>query len=202
MKILITSAFIILLALFMFSCADSEENKVDNMSDDKVESTTKSFRQTSWGMTPDEVKSTETDKPFSENENVILYKQTYMDSPAQMGYVFKDGKLVKAAYLLTETYDNPDEYILTYEKIKNSLINEFGPPSLDEIKWLDDESSSKEASAQDVCDGKVVYRSEWLELDTLILLLLEGADNKCRQGIVFESKMNFLINNPKDQTQN
>ncbi len=178
----------------MLACSGSEENPTEEMPD-KANSTSASFRQTSWGMTPEEVKSTEPGTPVSDNENVVLYQETFLNMPAKMGYVFKDGKLVKGAYLFEESYQNPDEYIVTYEKVKSSLINDFGPPSLDEIKWMDEGSSDEEASGQAVCEGKVIYKSKWVELDTLVILLLEGANNKCRQGIVFESKSNHLIEN-------
>lgn len=201
MKILTTPIYIVLLALFIVACSDSDEKNVEQIPD-KVGSSNTNFRQTTWGMSRDEVKSIESGTPISDNENVLLYEQDYLGIPAQMGYVFKDDKLVKAAYLLRENHDNPDEYIATYEKMKSSLINEFGPPSLDEIKWLNDSEMSDTASGEDVCTGNVIYKSEWVELDTMILILLEGADNKCRQGVVFESKKNFLTENPPEDSTN
>ncbi len=192
---------IMLLAILIIACSDSEEKTVEEIPD-KANSTSTSFRNSSWGMTPDEVKLTETGTPITDNENLVLYKETFLDMPTKMGYIFKNGKLIKGAYLFQESYENPDEYIVTYEKIKSTLIKDFGPPSLDEIKWLDEGASEQEASGQSVCEGKVLYKSEWVELDTMILLLLEGADNKCRQGIVFESKSNYLIENQKKDIPN
>ncbi len=151
------------------------------------------------GMTPEEVKATESAMPISDNENVVLYQETFLNMPTKMGYVFKDGKLIKGAYLFEESFENPDDYILSYEKIKNSMISDLGPPSLDEIKWVDEGLSQQEVSGTEVCEGKVIYKSEWVEGDTFVTLLLEGANDKCRQGIVFESKSNYLIENPRNE---
>lgn len=201
MKRSIAPILIMSLTILILACSGSED-KTSEEKPDKANSISTSFRNSSWGMTPDEVKLTEAAIPISDNENVVLYKETFLDMPTQMGYVFNDGKLIKGAYLFEESYENPDEYIITYEKIKSFLIKDFGPPSLDEIKWLDEGASEEQASGQSVCEGKVLYKSEWIELDTIILLLLEGADDKCRQGIVFESKSNYLIENEKEDIPN
>jgi len=185
----------------MLACSSSDEKAAEEIPD-KVDSIGTSFRKSNWGMTPEEVKLTETGTPITDDENLVLYKDNYLDMPAQMGYVFKDGKLIKGAYLLQESFENPDEYIVTYEKIKSTLIKDFGPPSLDEIKWSDENATQEDASGQSVCEGKVLYRSEWVELDTIIVLLLEGANNNCRQGVIFESKSNVLIENQKKDTPN
>ncbi|GJM14731.1 MAG: hypothetical protein DHS20C13_00580 [Thermodesulfobacteriota bacterium] len=189
------------LVFLVLACSGSEDESAKEVSD-KQESPTTSFRKSNWGMTPEEVKATESAIPISDNENLVLYQETFLNMPAKMGYVFKDGKLIKGAYLFEERFENPDDYILSYEKVKNSVIIDLGPPSLDEIKWVDEDSSQLEASGSEVCEGKVVYRSEWVERDTLVTLLLEGANNKCRQGIVFQSKSNYLIENPENENFN
>jgi len=189
------------LVFLVFACSGSEDESAKEVSD-KQDSTSTSFRKSSWGMTPEEVKATESAIPISDNEMVVLYQETFLNMPTKMGYVFKDGKLIKGAYLFEESFENPDDYILRYEKIKNSMISDLGPPSLDEIKWVDEDSRQQEVSGAEVCEGKVIYKSEWVEEDTFVLLLLEGANDKCRQGIVFESKSNYLIENPENETLN
>jgi hypothetical protein len=120
--------------------------------------------------------------------------------PVQAGYVFKKGALVKGAYLFEEQFDNPDDYVAAYEKIKIALIKKYGAPSLDEVKWVNDESRDiDEATGKYVCEGEVIYKTEWVEEKTLIKLQLEGANNNCRQGIFFESKQNYMLEHPQSK---
>lgn len=198
MKKSINLILTLLLVFLVLACSGSEDESAKEVSD-KQDSTSTGFRKSSWGMTPEEVKATESAIPISDNERVVLYQETFLNMPTKMGYVFKDGKLIKGAYLFEESFENPDDYILSYEKIKNSMISDLGPPSLDEIKWVDEDSSQQEVSGAEVCGGKVIYKSEWVEGDTFVTLLLEGANDKCRQGIVFESKSNYLIENQENE---
>ena len=117
MKRLIAPTYIILFTVLMLACSGSEEKTAEEIPD-KVDSTGTSFRKSNWGMTPEDVKSTETGTPITDNENLVLYKETFLDMPTQMGYVFKDGKLIKGAYLVEESFENPNEYIVTYETLR------------------------------------------------------------------------------------
>lgn len=189
MRVLSVLILLISCGFFHLACSDSVE--IDPEKQDAKTNT--SFRQSTWGMTPDEVKLTEEATPIKDSSDLILYQETFLDLPAKMGYIFKDGKLIKAAYLFEKSFDNPDDYITTYEKIQSSLINDFGSPSLDDIKWLDKDSDGDEVSGELICKGKVKYITEWVLNDTLIALRLEGDNNKCRQGIIFESKSNYFM---------
>jgi len=145
-------------------------------------------------MAMDEVKSSEANTPTEEKNNIIVYKGDYLGMPTTLGYVFIDDKLVKAGYLIHERYEDADDYIKSYERIKGSIMDDFDPPTLDEIKWLDEEKTDQTGdSGKAVCEGEVIYKSEWIAGDTFITLLLEGADNKCRQGVIFDSKENYMI---------
>jgi len=123
------------MVLIVVSCSGSDEETEGIKQDAKTD-----FRQSTWGITPDEVKLNEPSTPISENNNVLLYKTDFKDMLDQAGYVLKKGALVKGAYLFEEHYDNPDDYVAAYEKIKIALIKEYGAPSLDEVRWNNDES--------------------------------------------------------------
>lgn len=98
-----------------------------------------------------------------------------------------------------ERHEDPDDYIQDYERIREVLIDDFGPPALDEIRWLDEETDQVDPSGKAVCEGMVTYRSEWIAQNTIVTLHLEGADQKCRKGVVFDSKEHFLIERKKKQ---
>ena len=115
---------VISFALLILACTGSDE-KTEQVSNDSFE-----FRKTRWGMTMEEVKSSEDSSPSKEKDGYILYKESFKGIPSTVGYIFVDGKLVKAAYFFNERYQNPDDYIVTNERIKGLLINDYGPRSL------------------------------------------------------------------------
>jgi len=179
-------------ALLILACPSSDE-KTKEDSKDGFE-----FRNTRWGMTLAEVKSSEASAPSEEKPDLIIYKEQYLGMPSTLGYVFIDGKLVKAGYLISDIYEDPEDYIKSYENIKWALINDFGPPTLDEMRWLDEEKTDQtDASGKAVCRGDVLYKSEWMAGDTLVTLLFEGDQGKCRQGVIFESKEHYLMGQEK-----
>ena len=180
---------VISFALLILACTSSDE---------KTEQDSFEFRKTRWGMTMDEVKSSEDISPSKEKDDHILYNEEFNSIPSTMGYVFVDGKLVKAAYLFEERYQNPDDHIVTYERIKGLLINDYGPPVLDEIKWIDEEKTDD--LGKSVCKGEVLYKSEWIVKNTLIELLLDGANNRCRQGVIFHSKEHYTLEQEKTKS--
>ena len=180
---------VISFALLILACTSSDE---------KTEQDSFKFRKTRWGMTMDEVKSSEDISPSKEKDDYILYNEEFNSIPSTMGYVFVDGKLVKAAYLFKERYQNPDDYIVTYERIKGLLINDYGPPVLDEIKWIDEEKTDD--LGKSVCKGEVLYKSEWIVENTLIELLLDGANNRCTQGVIFHSKEHYTLEQEKTKS--
>ena len=183
---------VISFALLILACTGSDE-KTEQVSNDSFE-----FRKTRWGMTMEEVKSSEDISPSKEKDNNIVYKEQFNSIPSTVGYIFVDGKLVKAAYLFNERNQNPDDYIVTYERIKGLLINDYGPPTLDEVKWIDeDKTDSTDDLGKSVCEGEVSYKSEWIVENTFIELVLDGVSSRCRQGVIFQSKEHYNLEQNK-----
>ena len=155
MNKLLSLALSVLFVVVIVSCSGSDEKTEGSKQDAGID-----FRQSTWGMSPDEVKLNETGTPLSENNNILLYKTDFIDMPVQAGYVFKKGALVQGAYLFEEQFDNPDDYVAAYEKIKIDLIKKYGAPSLDEVKWVNDENRDiDEATGKNVCEGEVIYKT-------------------------------------------
>jgi len=72
------------------------------------------------------------------------------------------------------------------------------PPILDEVKWIDEEKTDQtDDFGKSVCKGEVLYKSEWIVENTLIELLLDGANNRCTQGVIFQSKEHYSLEKKK-----
>ena len=87
---------------------------------------------------------------------------------------------------------------MTNERIKGLLINDYGSPILHEVKWIDEEKTDQTNDlGKSVCKGEVLYKSEWIAENTLIDLLLDGANNRCTQGVISQSKEHYALEQKK-----
>lgn len=140
------------------------------------------FRRTNWGMTKKEVRVTEFGD-ISEDTNLLVSEDVVGgDMRALVAYVFADNKLVKGKYLFVEKHGDKNDYILDYERVRETLALKYGPPKSDEETWGDGKhKGDTEKRGLAVSLGHLAYKSKWQTKTTEIELVLYG--NK--QGIVF-----------------
>ena len=158
---------------------------------------THDFRNTRWGMSPAQVKLTENAVPASETELppydlAISYKWKYEGLDAEIGYLFTDDKLVLGGYAVTNEYQDPEQYVKDYDRIKGVLTGEFGKPASDEKVWSADPQEEKpEAYGKAVTEGKLVLQSAWRTPGTEIFLTLEGGNvNTILSVLYYSVKLN------------
>ena len=177
-----------MLSLFLFACSgneqpsqsDSETQEAGTEEVTHNERPEYDFRKTRWGMSRDEVKANEPSKLAFENENSIEYTVFIDDLQAQTSYKFQDDKLIRAGYYFPKEYDDKNEYIETYEKIKEMIMEAKGPPALDKVVELDPSSDiDPENKGQAVCDGKLIYGSQWNYPGSDIQLVFRGDGKDC-----------------------
>ena len=183
MKMILLLAFIGVIGIAALSCRD-----VRKINDEEF-----NFRKTTWGMSRDRVRTSESGTPTGDNPEVITYKGEYGGIPSVIGYLFEGEKLVRAGYLMQNTYEDPDSYVSDYEKVKGYLIKEYGAPAEDNIVWDEgEELQYKDKPGAAVCGGKLVYSASWVKDGTGIKETLNGVEGKCRHGVMFESVELYL----------
>jgi hypothetical protein len=97
------------------------------------------FRLTKWGMTQNDVISSEEKMdPVERTENMIMYKTQISNKNVVLNYLFAQDKLVGAFYKLDDNYLNSDHFIQTYLQFKQVLTKKYGPPSEEFTNWLND----------------------------------------------------------------
>jgi len=104
------------------------------------------FRNVRWGMTIKEVKDRETAVFVTEGdvagEHIIMYKEslTAGSSTYNVGiyYIFAKGILVRAKYVLDETYVNKNLYFVPFNSFKDVLTQKYGEPKSDNTAWTND----------------------------------------------------------------
>ena len=134
------------------------------------------FRKTKWGMSESVVKSSESLAVFQEADNLLVFKTKVLDDiDVNVEYIFIDNQLVRARYVITESYSNYNDYIEDYLGFKAILEKKYGRPVDDQTIWRDDihkDNSSNWGFA--VSLGQLVLNSTWITSTTEIVNMLSG----------------------------
>lgn len=152
------------------------------------------FRKTKWGMTPAQVKASESMDPTAQGgtetyDLIILYSVSVAGLNTQLGYHFVSNKLVSGAYIIQESYVNRNQHIADYNKIKEILTRKYGPPSTDDVVWNNDLfKDDPQNYGTAVATGHLAYQSTWETPDTEIKLTLRGENFKVLHGVMYEDK--------------
>ena len=153
------------------------------------------FRQTRWGMTMDEVKGAETKAKFVEHKKVsswmeyLAYETTLNNVAVSLAYVFMDGKLTRAIYLIDDKFVSKNRYIEEMDKLKTQLTERYGQPIIDETIWRKDLYKDREedhGTAYSV--GDVETQTIWLNDRTSLSLNLSGEKFELHLRLVYSSK--------------
>jgi len=145
------------------------------------------FRNISWGMTKEEVKTTESGPPNSEGKDYITYRDSVMGLDAIVGYHFYNDSLVEAGYAFRDKYQSVDLYIKQYRNMKGALDDTYGQAPIDK----DLECKTEHAPEND--RNSVMLLSEWLTQRSVIRLVLMGQGGDCDFGLLHKSIDHALL---------
>ena len=195
---------VITVIFFMYSCSNEQKPKKRNdnlppkseeVNNEKAEIVDPEvveiydFRFAKWGMSKEEVMESERTEPVLKSDNTLDYSIIIMKMQTQIGYTFKDNELIRAGFFFLTKPETKNEYIDNYVKIKEELIKVNGEPVVDTIKQ---KTPSKKIDpfniGQAVCDGDMIYASQWDLPGTAIQLVLRGEDSECILTILYLSE--------------
>lgn len=153
------------------------------------------FRNTHWGMSQEKVKASEATPPGDVRPEVITYSGEFEGRPAIVGYLFDDGKLVRAGYLMTESYDTPEAYVENFNSLRDYYTQAYGRPSYDALSWKEGASQAMGPGKfpEAACKGDLQYLAGWGTHGSMVRLKLQGAGGKCELGVMYESKHLYVI---------
>lgn len=147
------------------------------------------FRKTRWGMTRQQVESSEKRPPMNAAGNEIYYDDRVAGYKAIVAYVFLKDQLVNAGYMFNEQHTNDSLYIINYAKVKDALIAKYGQPIEDEVIWkrsLYKDDPEKHGFAVSI--GDLALSAKWETPETEIQLALWGDNYKINMFAVYKSK--------------
>jgi hypothetical protein len=186
MKKFLLLAFAAALGFAVVSCKDGNDSKTK-------EDGEFNFRKTTWGMSREQVKTTEDSAPTGDKPEVVTYRGEIEGMPVIIGYIFEEDKLTKAGYLMQSSHEDPNSYISDYDKMKEFFIQKYGTPAQDDMVWNEgEELDDPDKFGESVCGGKLRYSTVWTDGVTVIKEKLDGEEGKCRHGVIFESADQYL----------
>ena len=146
------------------------------------------FRGLPWGTTRADVKSRET-LPLEEEAAGYLSYEVILDSRQYLAiYIFISDQLVRAKYLLSETYVNSQNYIHAADALRETVTKKYGAPTSHNEYWSGDlyrDDPSEFGMA--VLSGELSRYTEWLTPETRILLAMDGENYAAQISVEYIS---------------
>jgi len=151
--------------------------------------TSQDFRKASWGMSPSQVKASESSELVEKSPDLLVYKTTLAGYDAYAGYIFADGKLTRAKYILAVTHFNNNDYIPEYEMLNDLLKKKYGKPIEDEIDWKSREFETRDKTdwGYEIRMGRLVLYSVYRTTTTEIDAVLSAEDFQIVNSIHYQS---------------
>jgi len=126
------------------------------------------FRKTNWGMSKEQVKTTEDKKPDFEDNTMLSYEVTISEKDFECVYLFLEDKLYGSRYLFFEEHTNKNLYIDDYEELKEILTKEYGKPKIDKVTWKNDLFKNLESSNELISELKENIKEKEKQIEKLI----------------------------------
>jgi len=174
--------FVLLIVLFLLVISNlvlfAEESNYD-------------FRKTNWGMSKEQVKATENEKPFAELDNYLNYSVRVNEKDCFCEYYFLEDKLYKSTYMYSfgGLPTDFDIYINDYDNLKEFLTKIYGKPKGDEVVWKNDLYKRKRPEwGTAIILGYLTYGTLWETPATEIVVMFKGIDKYMFIWINYASK--------------
>lgn len=151
------------------------------------------FRQTSWGMSTEEVKAIEGQDgqdlvDESLVQTVITYERWVASSPVRVVYVLLENKLVNSLYLFTDRHSENALYLEDYKKIHTILKKKYGPPRNEQETWLNDSLKGRpDLRRTAIATGQLKLTTTWATKSTSIEHALHGDKYEISHGVTYKS---------------
>jgi len=163
--------------LFSFCLFSQEEKKPD-------------FRKAFWGMSQEEVKKLESEKPIDENSERLTYKDNLFGIDCSVAYLFVKDKFYKGIYVFSEpmnVHSREMDYLNDYDNIKSKLKEKYGKPKNNRTTWKHNLYKDEPADwGIAVSIGHLVKWCDWDKPGVIIRLLLFGENHKIGLTLGYE----------------
>lgn len=150
------------------------------------------FRGSNWGATIKEVKAQEKSKLIDADRDSLMYSCFINNLNSDIIYLFTDGKLISAGYVIHESHSNKNLYIGDYDGINDLFTKKYGKPSANIIDWKNDlYKNNKKDYGMAVSMGHLDFKTAWISNGTFITHRLQGDNFKISHTIHYYDEKNM-----------
>lgn len=147
------------------------------------------FRNATWGMSPSQVKSSETSTLVYGTSDLLRYKTTLVGFNAYAIYFFAGDKLTSANYIIDEEHSNNNDYISDYNMLNDILKKKYGEPLEDIAQWSSNSGDKYDKSSWgfSIWLGELELYAIYRTSNSEIKILLNSVDHKIKNQIQYSS---------------
>lgn len=182
-----------ILACLVGICFGAMAENIEVATSDSITVSQFDLRNIRWGMSVDEVKASEPEKPVFEQKEVLTYKINIAGFNTNLFYVFIENKLYNAGYSFLTEHTNKNDYVGDYENLKKILDEKYGSEK-SSILWKNNlYKNDSNYIGMAISSGHVVYSTLWNTDKTKITLSLRGDNFKVKLNIFYDSNDKELL---------
>lgn len=146
-----------------------EKNKV------LLQTTDFDFRKSRWGASMSDVMVTEKNKPLQTSNDMLTYQDRVAGVAVKVLYIFANDQLVRAKYIIDESFVNDNKYIYQYNTFVTSLTKKYSSPNEEKTVWSQSlYKSNVEHWGMAISCGHMYMYTKWETQTTAILCILDG----------------------------
>ncbi len=147
------------------------------------------FRQTTWAMDKQKIKSVESAELISESDHSLEYKTSVGDWEASCTYYFNGNVFTMAAYRLKIKHKDKNRYLDDYFTVKESLADKYGDALYEnDYHWINDKhKDNRFFYGHAVSLGHLQLRNEFNAPNIRVKPLLHGEEGNFYLEISYEN---------------
>jgi len=161
------------------------------------------FRGVQWGASRMEILAREGRSPDRETDRVLIFQTRLADLGCEAVYILlPDGRLVRAKYLVIDSYSNDQRYLATYDSLRELLGKKYGKPTEENTYWSDELYQDDPSNwGMAVSAGHMARYTNWYIGDTHVLLYLTGNNFEISVGVEYGSVKLREVENAMDESR-
>jgi hypothetical protein len=137
------------------------------------------FRAAHWGQSPSEIIAQEKSELLQQDDNLIIYRDQFRGTPAEVIYFFVDNKLIMGFTHLLIDNEDLEEYFTKYDQVKSYLGENIGIPDVENWNMsLPELEEDRSMWADGLGFGLIKAEAGWVLNGTGVALRLSGGNFK------------------------
>lgn len=163
------------------------ESKIEVSEEEIFQIENPDFRNTKWGMSIDEVKSSEKLNVVEEQKYLLIYQDTIVNLSTNVAFQFKNEELIAGMYQFTQQHSNNNLFYDDYKTLVETYTKKYGEPSESHEQWSDNLMKGDPSNiGTALAVGHVLFVTKWETDTTKIGIILNGDNYKVKLNVLYQ----------------